>query len=74
MKTVWYIIVGYFRIFVSKLKMLKKENRELYEKRYDICKSCEYIERTPWEYCQICGCYIKAKTKVNKASCPKEYW
>ena len=74
MKVVWWIIVGYFKIIVSWLKMLNKDKRALYNKRYIICKSCEYLESSLWEYCQICGCYVKAKTKVNKASCPKGYW
>jgi rRNA maturation endonuclease Nob1 len=71
MKTIWWIIVGYFNLLKSNLKMLNKKKRELYNHRLDICLKCDHRYK---EFCEICGCYIKAKTKVDKASCPKEYW
>lgn len=74
MRTIRWIIIGYFNLVVSKLKMLSKKRRELYEKRYTACQSCEHLRIDLWEYCEICGCYVKAKTKVDEATCPKGYW
>ena len=51
--------------------MLSKKKRELYNKRYKICQSCDYLDKS---FCKICGCFVKAKTKVDKEECPKKYW
>jgi len=74
MKTIWWIIVGYFNLLMAQLRMLSKKRRKLYSDRYDVCKTCIYLEKDIWEYCKICGCYVKAKTKVDKANCPQGYW
>ena len=71
MKIVWYILVGFFNLLMSSLKMLSKKKRELYNKRYKICQSCDYLDKS---FCKICGCFVKAKTKVDKEECPKKYW
>ena len=72
MKVLWWILVGYTRLIMSKLRMLNKKKRELYDKRYKTCKSCVYLSSQ--EFCKICGCYVKAKTKVDYAACPTGYW
>ena len=72
MKVLWWILVGYTKLIMSKLRMLNKKKRELYDKRYETCKFCKYLSSQ--ELCKICGCYVKAKTKVDKAVCPKGYW
>jgi hypothetical protein len=41
--------------------------------RFDICKSCpELIKFTA--QCKKCGCFMKAKTKLEKATCPIGKW
>lgn len=46
---------------------------EVAEKRYAICKECpELIKLT--KQCKKCGCFMAAKTKLEKATCPLEKW
>lgn len=41
--------------------------------RFDICKSCpELIKFT--SQCKKCGCFMKIKTKLEKATCPIGKW
>lgn len=41
--------------------------------RFDICKACP--ELTPiTDQCKKCGCFMKIKTKLEKASCPLGKW
>lgn len=41
--------------------------------RFDICKACpEFIPLTT--QCKKCGCIMKFKTKLERASCPIEKW
>ena len=48
-------------------------SEELSSKRYSICKSCpELIKIT--SQCKKCGCFMKAKTKLEKAVCPIGKW
>jgi len=43
------------------------------EKRYSICQECpELIQLT--KTCKKCGCFMTAKTKLQKASCPINKW
>jgi hypothetical protein len=43
------------------------------EKRFDICKACpELISLT--NQCKKCGCFMLAKTKLEKATCPIGKW
>ena len=42
-------------------------------KRLEICKSCpEFIKLTL--QCKKCGCFMYAKTKLEKATCPIGKW
>ena len=41
--------------------------------RYEICKQCpELIQLTT--QCKKCGCIMKAKAKLEKATCPIGKW
>lgn len=41
--------------------------------RFDICKACpELISLT--SQCKKCGCFMAAKTKLEKANCPLGKW
>jgi hypothetical protein len=43
------------------------------EKRFSICRQCpELIELT--SQCKKCGCFMKAKTKIERATCPLGKW
>lgn len=42
-------------------------------RRFNICKKCpELIEMT--RRCQLCGCFMYAKTKLKEANCPIGKW
>lgn len=54
-------------------KNLGRVETEIFEKRFDICKSCpELIQIT--SQCKKCGCLMKAKAKLPNASCPLGKW
>jgi hypothetical protein len=40
--------------------------------RLDICLKCEYLSHNVT--CNLCGCFMEAKTRVAFASCPKGKW
>jgi hypothetical protein len=46
---------------------------EVQQQRFDICKACpELIKMT--SQCKKCGCIMKLKTKLEKATCPLQKW
>jgi hypothetical protein len=56
--------------------MLDKTNyveEEISKERFSICKICpELIKLTT--QCKKCGCFMAAKTKLIKATCPLGKW
>jgi hypothetical protein len=56
------------------------EQKELAEKRYEICLGCEHYGKkrriTQDEYCKQCLCSIQKKvfTEKTKESCPLNKW
>ena len=43
------------------------------ERRLSICRECPYfVQRT--ERCRKCGCFMKLKTKLERAHCPIGKW
>jgi hypothetical protein len=46
---------------------------QIASERYSICKECpELIKLT--KQCKKCGCFMAAKTKLQKANCPIGKW
>ena len=43
------------------------------KKRINTCKSCFYFEE-PLYTCEICGCFLKVKTKMPSKHCPLGKW
>lgn len=43
------------------------------KKRYDICLKCEHFSSVTTN-CKMCGCFMKLKTKIEKAKCPVNKW
>lgn len=39
--------------------------------RYNICLSCKHLNG---KKCNICGCYVKTKTRWSTESCPINKW
>ena len=51
----------------------KKSSIETSDLRYSICLDCpEFINLT--KQCKQCGCFMKTKTKFEKAKCPIGKW
>ena len=48
-------------------------NDEVTEYRLKKCASCEFASKN-YTWCGLCGCYIKAKTRVTTESCPAGKW
>lgn len=51
------------------LRRVEKVSPEIQQKRLLICGKCPHINR-PLFTCGICGCPMRRKTRVAKASCP----
>lgn len=62
---------------LSNLDILILDNsimlKELKEKRYSICKSCEYFDKNS-KNCKKCSCFMPMKTLFVVATCPLEKW
>lgn len=41
--------------------------------RLNTCKECQYLIQAT-NRCGVCGCFVIAKTKLKKSSCPKGKW
>ena len=48
------------------------ETEKLSKERMKICIDCEHF--TPKGRCKKCGCFMIAKTRTKKASCPIKLW
>lgn len=49
-----------------------KEIEELAKKRLKICLPCKKISDR--NYCKICRCYMPAKVRSPKSTCPLRFW
>lgn len=50
-------------------------NKELAEKRMEICKKCPEIKYTQLgAICNICKCRLNAKTRLPYIECPIKKW
>lgn len=48
-----------------------KLNQDLQAKRFAICQACPHHKN---HRCTLCGCYMKAKSKIPQAACPIAKW
>ena len=55
------------------LKKNKYTNEEIAQARLDECKKCEFLFKKT-NTCKKCGCFMVAKTKLEKATCPIGKW
>lgn len=51
----------------------KRSDRELIEYRLEICNTCEWFDKRLAK-CRQCGCFMKLKTTLQEAKCPKDKW
>lgn len=52
---------------------LKQASEEEYNKRIDICKTCEKYDAGS-NRCGQCGCFLKIKASWNSEKCPLNKW
>lgn len=50
-----------------------RSEEELAAYRLEICKTCEFY-REKSNRCMKCGCFMKMKTTLKKATCPVGKW
>lgn len=48
-------------------------SKEIYEKRMVTCQSCDDLNRQK-ATCNLCGCYVEYKGRMETESCPKNKW
>jgi hypothetical protein len=62
------------RFIVAMIKFIAYGNivdAEELKRRRNTCKDCVFkIKRK----CDLCGCYIKYKTRLSTESCPEKKW
>jgi hypothetical protein len=51
----------------------KKVDKEEFDRRMAICETCEFLKK-PAKQCSKCGCFMKLKTKIDRAHCPIHKW
>lgn len=52
---------------------LEFADKQTAHNRMSICRQCE-VRHPKLNICTICGCYLPAKTKLKKSSCPMDLW
>ncbi len=50
-----------------------RSDKELIESRLAICNTCPFFNKRLMK-CTKCGCFMKLKTTLRKASCPIGNW
>jgi hypothetical protein len=51
----------------------KKTGQEEFDRRMAICEECPFLKR-PAKQCSKCGCFMKLKSRIEKAHCPIHKW
>ena len=52
---------------------MPRSSAELAKERLDICKQCPFLNQKIIA-CKKCGCFMIAKTRLEKAGCPIGKW
>ena len=56
----------------DRLKNVMLHDQDIIDKRWDICKGCEFL--TDQNKCLKCGCFMKVKTRIATVACPIGKW
>lgn len=51
----------------------KKVDSEIFQKRLDICKTCELFDKDQTR-CKQCGCFLNVKASWASEKCPVDKW
>ena len=59
--------------YINAIDSYIKTNKEEYERRLSLCKSCDYLING---MCKHCGCFVEMRAAVSKNYCPDKnrYW
>jgi len=63
--------IEFVKKYTDILKPEDKAQKELYEKRLDICKQCDYLSDA---LCKACGCYVELRAAAKSSRCPYKKW
>lgn len=66
--------VEYIRTLKEHIERTPKQERtppELYTKRLEICKACDFLEAGT---CGACGCYVELRAASRRGRCPYKKW
>ena len=58
---------------IDALNPMSEKSETLGAERLEICSNCDDLINTV-SVCKHCGCFMKIKTKLIKASCPIGKW
>lgn len=61
-------VVSEIKKFVENPTIVSQEEQN---KRLEICKTCEYFKNNR---CDLCGCYMNLKSKLETSHCPINKW
>lgn len=63
------------RIIDGHIKEFTGQNEELFARRYEICERCPELKQSDiGEVCDVCGCRLQAKLRVEMERCPIGKW
>jgi hypothetical protein len=51
----------------------EKSKQDEIDRRMAICLGCEFL-KMPAKQCSKCGCFMKLKSRLEKAYCPIHKW
>lgn len=66
------IVEGHTNLAKSKTNSSDGQVEELASQRLAVCNSCS--KKTKTNRCSECGCYLPAKVRSLKSSCPLNKW
>lgn len=51
----------------------ERSDKEMIESRLAICNTCPFFNKRLMK-CRQCGCFMKLKTTLASAKCPRGHW
>lgn len=57
--------------YKSAIKNEDRVSEEAYEKRLQVCKTCDYLNEGT---CNACGCYVELRALGLVSECPYKKW
>ena len=62
---------GVAKDFVEGEEVFASEEKQ--KNRMELCENCEYYDSNQ-KRCKLCGCFMEAKVKFLRSSCPALKW